>query len=111
MGWNVFWERVTEDPILLVTILLVIGVVIVNGWTDAPNAIATCISTRSIKPGKAVALAAVFNFFGVLSMGMVHAKVSSTIYHMVKLETNKNMGILVLCAAMVAIVIWAISYS
>ena len=36
----------------------------VNGWTDAPNAIATCISTRSINPRGAV-LAAIFNFLGV----------------------------------------------
>ena len=30
------------------------GVIMVNGWTDAPNAIATCISTRSINPRGAI---------------------------------------------------------
>ena len=31
---------------LLITVLLTLGVIFVNGWTDAPNAIATCITTR-----------------------------------------------------------------
>ena len=32
-------------PLCIITILI-LGVILVNGWTDAPNAIATCISTR-----------------------------------------------------------------
>lgn len=36
-------------PLCIITILI-LGVILVNGWTDAPNAIATCISTRSIHP-------------------------------------------------------------
>ena len=47
------WEFLQElftIPTLLVTSLLTIGVIMVNGWTDAPNAIATCISTRSMTP-------------------------------------------------------------
>lgn len=30
------------------TVALTLGVVLVNGWTDAPNAIATCVSTRAM---------------------------------------------------------------
>mgnify|MGYP002627439959 CR=1 FL=1 len=52
-------------PLCIITILI-LGVILVNGWTDAPNAIATCISTRSIHPKKAIIMAAIFNFFGVL---------------------------------------------
>jgi len=37
----------------------------VNGWTDAPNAIATCVSTRSISPRAAIVMAAFFDFFGI----------------------------------------------
>ena len=36
-------------PLFIITILI-LGVILVNGWTDAPNAIATCISTKSIHP-------------------------------------------------------------
>lgn len=31
---------------LFLTVALVLGVIFVNGWTDAPNAIATAVSTR-----------------------------------------------------------------
>ena len=42
--------------------VLTLGVIFVNGWTDALNAIATCISTRAILPKPAIVMAAVFNF-------------------------------------------------
>ena len=37
-----FWEQALQNPILLISVLLTLGVIFVNGWTDAPNAIATC---------------------------------------------------------------------
>lgn len=44
-----------ENPILMVSVLLTLGVTLVNGWTDAPNAIATCVATRCMdaKPAQA----------------------------------------------------------
>ena len=32
--------------LMLITVVLLLGVIFVNGWTDAPNAIATAVSTR-----------------------------------------------------------------
>ena len=40
-----FFEQVFSNPVLLITVALTLGVIFVNGWTDAPNAIATCIAT------------------------------------------------------------------
>ena len=57
-----FLSKLFTNPALLVIVLLTSGVVLVNGWTDAPNAIATCISTRSLGPRPAIVLASVFNF-------------------------------------------------
>lgn len=34
--------------------ILTMEVILVNAWTDAPNAIATCVSTRSMDPGLAL---------------------------------------------------------
>lgn len=34
------------------SILLVLGVVFVNGWTDAPNAIGSAVATRVLRPGQ-----------------------------------------------------------
>jgi len=38
-----------------------------NGWTDAPNSIATVVSTRVLRPFHAVAMAGVLNLVGALS--------------------------------------------
>lgn len=47
-----FLNQLTTSPALLITVMLTLGVILVNGWTDAPNAIATCVSTRAIGPKK-----------------------------------------------------------
>ncbi len=50
----------------MATILCVTLVVIVNGWTDAPNAITAVVSSGAMPYPRAVALAAVFNLLGVM---------------------------------------------
>ena len=95
------------NPMLLVSTVLTLGVILVNGWTDAPNAIATCVSTRAISVRKAIIMAAIFNFFGVLIMTSINASVAFTIYNMVDFGGNSQQALIALCAAMAAIVIWA----
>lgn len=102
-----FLSQLTSNPALFITVLLTLGVIMVNGWTDAPNAIATCVSTRSISPKKAVFMAAIFNFLGVLVMTMVNKSVAQTIYKMVDFGDNPKNALIALCAALFAIVVWA----
>lgn len=102
-----FLGQVLQNPMLLVSALLTLGVVLVNGWTDAPNAIATCVSTRAIEVRKAIIMAAVFNFLGVLIMTMINASVATTIYNIVDFGSDSSAALIALCAAMAAIVIWA----
>ncbi len=102
-----FLSQLTTNPALLITSLLTVGVILVNGWTDAPNAIATCVATRSMKPQPAIIMAAVCNFFGVFLMTMVNATVAYTIYDMVDFGGNSHDALVALCAAMIAIVTWA----
>ena len=105
-----FQEFITQaiaNPVMLVTVLLTLGVILVNGWTDAPNAIATCVSTRSMGVKSAIVMAAVFNFLGVLIMTLLNSKVAATIYKMVDFRGNTDDAIVALCAALFAIVIWA----
>lgn len=52
---------------LAAVLLLILGAEFVNGWTDAPNAIATVVGTRSLSPRAALTMASVFNLIGVLS--------------------------------------------
>jgi len=102
-----FIQETLQNPVLLFSALLTLGVILVNGWTDAPNAIATCVSTRAIGVKKAIVMAAVFNFIGVLVMTSLNASVAMTIYNMVDLGSDTAIASAALCAAMAAIVIWA----
>ena len=102
-----FLQQLISSPTLLITVTLVLGVVLVNGWTDAPNAIATCVSTRSISAKKAIIMAAVFNFFGVLVMTLFNNSVAQTIYNMVDFGNNPKNALVALCAALFDIVVWA----
>ena len=102
-----FINQMINNPMLLVSSILILGVILVNGWTDAPNAIATCVSTRAISVRKAIIMAAIFNFLGVLIMTSVNASVAFTIYNMVDLGGDSHLALIALCAAMAAIVIWA----
>lgn len=107
MNLTEFLQQVISNPPLLITVLLVLGVIMVNGWTDAPNAIATCVSTRAIKPKPAVLMAAVCNFLGVLVMTYFNKAVAMTIYNMVDFGKNYHYALIALCAALFAIVVWA----
>ena len=102
-----FIDSIQTNPILLIIVVLTLGVILVNGWTDAPNAIATCVSTRSIAPKKAILMAAVFNFLGVFVMTSINATVAQTIANMVDFGNDPKLSIIALCAALFAIVLWA----
>ncbi|MDW5299699.1 MAG: inorganic phosphate transporter [Sedimentibacter sp.] len=102
-----FLSQIISNPMLLITTVLTLGVIMVNGWTDAPNAIATCVSTRSITARSAILMAAVFNFLGVFVMTMINANVAMTIYNMVDFGGNSKDALVALCAALFAIVAWS----
>lgn len=102
-----FIEQMMGNPMLMVSTILTLGVILVNGWTDAPNAIATCVSTRAIEVRKAIIMAAIFNFLGVLVMTSLNASVAFSIYNMVDFGGDSRLALIALCAAMAAIVIWA----
>jgi len=88
--------------------MLIMGVVFVNGFTDAPNAIATAVGTRSLRPRTAVVLCAVLNFFGVLVMSLFSRKVADTITGMISFAGSREHAIASLAAAMFSIVAWAV---
>lgn len=94
--------------LLLIVVVLLLGVIFVNGWTDAPNAIATAVSTRVMTPSTAVKMAVVLNFLGTLIMCYVSKSVAETVSGMVKISSyTTNEQLVMLAASMFAIVIWA----
>lgn len=81
--------------------LLILSAEFVNGWTDAPNAIATVVSTRVLTPLQAVVMAALFNLVGALSGTAVAITIGKGI---VKPEI---VNLTTIGAAMVGIVVWS----
>lgn len=104
--WAAFVAELFSNPMLVAVTLLNIGVIIVNGATDAPNAIATVVSTRCMSARAAIVMAAVCNFLGLLLITLVSAAVAKTIFHMVDFGGDNQAALLSLLAAMVAIIVW-----
>ena len=88
-----FLNNIAGNPILLITVLLTLGVIFVNGWTDAPNAIATCVTTRCMSPRRAILMSAAFNFLGVFIMTQINSSVASTISNMVDFGNSTHVGV------------------
>ncbi len=102
-----FFSQMLANPLLFIAVALTFGVILVNGWTDAPNAIATCVVTRCMSVRAAIFMAAIFNFLGVFAMSLLNNSVSEKITKMVNFGTDYNVAIIALSAALFAIVLWA----
>ncbi len=92
------------SPFLIFVLVLVSASIFVNGWTDAPNAIATVVSTRVLPPRIAIGFGAFFNFLGVFLTGSAVAQTTATI---VELNSGQD-GLVTLAAAQLSIVLWAV---
>ncbi|MBQ9069024.1 MAG: inorganic phosphate transporter [Eggerthellaceae bacterium] len=95
-----------EQPALAAIIVLSMGTLFMNGAHDAANAIATAVATRSIRPGRALLMAALCNFFGVSLATLISTAVAKTMVTMVNFSGDNQSALIALCAAMVAIIIW-----
>lgn len=86
---------------LYVVLLLILGAEFVNGWTDAPNSIATVVSTRVLAPVVAIIMAAIFNLLGVLSGTAVAHTIGTQIvdYDVITMKT--------LASSMIAVIAWS----
>lgn len=111
VSFSYFCQQIFSSPALLITAALTLGVIFVNGWTDAPNAIATCITTRCLHPRPAIMMSAVFNFLGVLVMTKINASVASTISNMVDFGSDTSTALIALSAALFSIVVYSTAAS
>lgn len=93
--------------LLIAALVVVLAAEFVNGWTDAPNAIATVVSTRVLSPSQAVLMAAVLNVVGAVVTGTAVASTIGT--GIVKPEVISGPeGLPVVIAAALTVVIWSI---
>lgn len=95
-----------SHPLLIVIIVLGMGTLLMNGAHDASNAIATCVATRSMTPGHALAMASICNFLGVSLATLISTAVAKTMLNMVNFRGDNQAALVALAAAMVAIIIW-----
>ena len=103
-----FINNLIKTPSLLITTILISAVMYINGCSDVPNAIATCVSTRSLTPKKALILASVFNFFGVLIMTFISSKVAETVFNIANFGNDTSSNLITLCSGLIGIVVWCL---
>ena len=111
VSFSYFISEVVSSPMLSISALLTLSVIFVNGWTDAPNAIATCITTRCLSTRKAIIMSAILNFLGVLIMTHINASVASTISNMVDFGSDTHTALVALSAALFSIVVYSTAAS
>ncbi len=97
-----------ESRTFLLGLILLATVIMVNGWTDAPNAIATCVSTRAMSCGGAVVMASAANLIGVFSSLVLGARVASTVSELAFLSEDGYRASIALISALCAVILWAI---
>ena len=102
-----FIKNTINTPSLLFITLLMTAVMFANGCTDVPNAIATCVSTRSLDAKKGFVLAVVFNSLGVLVMALVSSKVAETVFNIVNFGSDSSQNMTALATALIGIAIWS----
>ncbi len=102
-----FFKNIINTPSLMLITVLMTAVMFANGCTDVPNAIATCVSTRSLSAKKAFVLAVIFNSLGVLVMTLISSKVAETVFNIVNFGTNSGQNIAALACSLVGIVLWS----
>lgn len=103
-----FLSRLWAQPVLAATVALVLGVILVNGATDAPNAIATAVGSGALRFQSAAVLAAVCNLLGVVWMTLISSTVAETIYSIADFGPDARSALAGLCAALAAVVAWAL---
>ncbi len=86
--------------VLLAVLALAVAFDYINGFHDTANAIATSVSTRALRPERAILLSATANFLGALTGTAVAKTIGSGIVH----QTDTNMT--VIAAALIGGITW-----
>ena len=99
--------EILSDPVATLTCALVLAVVAVNGWTDAPNAIATAVCTGALSFRLAVGLAALCNLAGLVWITAVNTSVAETLFSIAGFGADTQAARSALCAGLCAVVLWS----
>ncbi|QOY61097.1 inorganic phosphate transporter [Thermophilibacter immobilis] len=108
ISFEQFLGALSSNPFLLVVMLLVLGTIFVNGATDAANAIAEPVGTRSIDVDAAILMSVICNFIGLVAMSFISTAVADTMSGMVDFGGDSHAALIALAAATVGIVAWGL---
>ncbi|MFC2647268.1 MAG: anion permease [Coriobacteriaceae bacterium] len=108
ISFSQFLDMVATNPFLAIVIVLILATIFVNGATDAANAIAEPVGTRSIDVNSAIAVSVVCNFVGLVTMTMISTAVADTMSNMVDFGGDNHAALIALAAATVGIVAWGV---
>ena len=91
----------------MVTFLVILLLIFINGITDASNAVATVIGTKVLSYRKACILSALMNAVGVTMMFRYNQSITSTVSEMVRLPQTK-LGLSIICIAMLTTILFSL---
>jgi PiT family inorganic phosphate transporter len=86
---------------LFFILLLILAAEFINGWNDAPNAIATVVSTRVLSPFQALVMASCLNLLGAVVTGTAVAATIGT-----GIVRPEAIGAPVVAAAVLSVAVW-----
>lgn len=90
----------------ILTFITIVFLIFVNGFTDAPNAITTVVSTNVLKFRKAAFISAIFNLLGIILMSLINFRVANGISNIIILENGK-LGIIALLSGILACIVFS----
>ena len=93
-----------DTPLDFFGFLLVLCVVFVNGFTDAPNSVQSAIKSRALNNRQALILSGAFNFLGVFASSYLFFSVGKSVGALGELSDPKDGGA-VSCACLLTVIL------
>ena len=102
-------QLLSARPEILLASVLTLGVLFVNGWTDAPNAITAVVASGALSFRRAALLSALCNLLGGLWAVSACSGVTLTIATLAEFGGDGGSALRAVCAAMASLIIWSVA--
>ena len=104
-----FLKLMNSNPEMWLSVLPALGLMTVNGWTDAPVTIASAVRTKALKFRSAIVLSAVCNFAGTVTMLFFGSSVAVSIYSISGLGNFGEKTLPALISASLTVILWSLT--
>lgn len=91
----------------ILTVVIIVILILTNGITDAPNAIATVVGTKVLSFKNAAKISAVFNFLGIITMSIFNISVATCISKIVDINMDIK-GFYIIVIGMISVILFAL---